>query len=669
MLNLEDTPLSPQLLRTIDPVCDAFEQAWQQGARPTIEDHLGSVAEVVRPVLLAELIRTELEWRCRRGEQLAAADYEARFPALAGALADWLAEARAAAEQLTEIPPEDTSASGMPVSASVDADADSRTMNTLPPPPITRVVGEYEVLMPLGSGGMGEVFKARHRRLGRLVALKVLSAHWRGAHDKAARFLREIKALGSLDHPNVVEAHDAGEEDGVIYLAMKLIDGIDLDRLVRQGGPLPVAQACEVARQAAVDLHERRLVHRHVKPSNLMRAADGSVKILDLGLARWHADTGVTEDLTGVGQTMGTPDYLAPEQAQDAGEVDIRTDLYALGGTLFYLLTGRPPFGHHKGAYEKLKAHEAEPPPDVRSLRPEVPAALAELVCRLLAKKPADRPQTPAEVAAALEAFNEGITPHPEPAPAAASTRRRRAVPWRAVLAVAACLVVVALGVAVPAFWRDRSPAPAPTEPREGPAAPAAAVRVLDVEVAHLTTQEGKAFRTTLGSTSFETRRGDGVTVEAHLSRPAYAYLISFRPDGADEVCFPEKEDEAPLLTDRPRYPSVSQQVDYGLDEGAGLQVFAVVVSSRPLPAYREWRSQCGAIPWQKDLQTPRGVVWWVHDNEAEALTADPGGQRGKGRQAQGKTPVVKLTEWLRQAPGVEGAAALGFAVLPAPKR
>jgi hypothetical protein len=184
-----------------------------------------------------------------------------------------------------------------------------------------------------------------------------------------------------------------------------------------------------------------------------------------------------------------------------------------------------------------------------------------------------------------------------------------------------------------------------------------------------MSTQGGKAFRALLGATSFETRRGDGVTVEARLSRPAYAYLISFRPDGADEVCFPEKEGEAPTLTDRPRYPSVSQAVDYGLDEGAGLQVFALAVSSRPLPPYKEWRSRCQAPPWKKDLQTPPGVVWWVHDDEAEALTADPAGQRGKGRAVAGKAPVVQLAEWLRHAPDVEQAAALGFAVLPAAKR
>jgi hypothetical protein len=168
-----------------------------------------------------------------------------------------------------------------------------------------------------------------------------------------------------------------------------------------------------------------------------------------------------------------------------------------------------------------------------------------------------------------------------------------------------------------------------------------------------------------LGKESFATRRGDTVTVHARLSQPAYAYLIAFRPDGVAEVCFPEKEEAAPPLTDRPCYPSVTPSVHYGLDEGAGLQVFALVVSSQPLPSYKEWQSQLGAPPWQKDLPAPPGLVCWDNDGEVELLSDDPAGQRGKGKEVNTKTPVVKLSEWLRQAPGVKAVAAVGFAVLP----
>src|SRR5262249_1784919 len=161
----------------------------------------------------------------------------------------------------------------------------------------------------------------------------------------------EMKALGALDHPNIVEAHDAGEQSGVVYLAMKLIDGVDLERLVKQRGPLPIAEACELIRQAALGLHylhQRGLAHRDVKPSKLMRTPNGTVKVLDLGLARWCIEAEGGHGLTGAGRVMGTPDFLAPEQIENAADVDARGDVYGLGGTLYYLLTGRAPFADRK---------------------------------------------------------------------------------------------------------------------------------------------------------------------------------------------------------------------------------------------------------------------------------------------------------------------------------
>jgi hypothetical protein len=232
-------------------------------------------------------------------------------------------------------------------------------------------------------------------------------------------------------------------------------------------------------------------------------------------------------------------------------------------------------------------------------------------------------------------------------------------VPWRPLLATAACTVAVVLVVlVVSALQRDRPP---PTLPR---------LEVNRLEVTHQVHLRGDEFlrRGVLGRDSFQTCLGDGVTVEARLSRPAYAYLIAFRPDGTDDVCFPDQEGEEPLPTDQPRYRPADGKV-YELAEGEGLQVFAVVASSRPLPSYKEWRSQVGEPRWARGLSSPDDVVWWIHDNEAEPLTDDPAGQRGKGREVAGKTPVSQLTDWLRRAPGIEAAAAVGFKVLPAPKR
>ncbi|MFP6668649.1 MAG: serine/threonine-protein kinase, partial [Pirellulales bacterium] len=277
---------------------------------------------------------------------------------------------------------------------------------------------DYRLLGKLGEGGMGTVYKALHTKLDRIVALKILPEH-RSDKSSVSRFAREIAAVGKLNHPNIVRAHDAGEEDGMHYLVMELVDGIDLHRLVKKNGPLPIADACEIARQTALGLqhaHEHGLVHRDIKPSNLILASSPSavrhatsaiVKILDLGLALRLTDAWRDENLTDTGQVMGTLDYMAPEQADDSHNVDIRADIYALGCTLFKLLSGRPPFGGdaHQTPVKKIMAHANDAPPSIRDFRSDVPQQLADLVRRLLAKDPADRPNSPADVARALQAF------------------------------------------------------------------------------------------------------------------------------------------------------------------------------------------------------------------------------------------------------------------------
>jgi tRNA A-37 threonylcarbamoyl transferase component Bud32 len=705
MTNAADTPLPLDLCLSIDGACARFEQAWKHGQRPAPQDFLGAVPESGRAALLAELIRTELEWRCRHGEQPDAQEYRTRFPDHAGSIDAWLAEALTAVQQLAG----DTAPDDPGTAAATQTFLPEAGRAAVAGP---RVLGEYELLDRLAAGGMGEVYRARHRQLDKLVALKVLPARALDSPERVARFRREMKAIGRLDHPNLVEAHDAGEQSGVVYLAMKLIDGVDLQALVRQRGPLPVGEACELVRQAAVGLqylHEHGMVHRDVKPSNLMRTPQGVVKVLDLGLARWRAVEEGGEDLTAAGAVMGTPDYLAPEQVR-SGAVDARADLYGLGGTLFYLLTTKAPFTHRQGMYEKFKAHEQEAAPDVRSLRPEVPAELAALVARLLAKEPQDRPSTAGEVAAALAPFAEpgsaavaaskGGPPTPAPRPA----RRPRVAALRAQLGPVGCslsatLAVVLVGVALTALVMSTRqeqrvlvdsgmPPPQPAAPTEhevtqpprdreklkaplvNPPPGLAPVRVLSLEVVHYANVGGRGDRPVgvLGQKSFAARRDDSVVVRARLSRQVYAYLIAFRPDGTDEVCFPEKADQQPPATDRPAYPFESQDVNYGLNEGEGLQVFAVVASSRPLPPYKAWRARRGALPWGK-YATAEGVVWWDDGTELLPLTADdPLGQRGQGQEIQGKTPLARLTAWLRQAPEVEAVAAVGFAVLPKAK-
>jgi formylglycine-generating enzyme required for sulfatase activity/tRNA A-37 threonylcarbamoyl transferase component Bud32 len=277
------------------------------------------------------------------------------------------------------------------------------------------VLGQYVLLERLGEGGMGQVFKARHRTLGRIVALKLIRKERIANPDAVKRFHREVRAAAALSHPNIVTAYDADQVGDTHFFAMEYVEGIDLAKLVKNKGPLPIPQACEYIREAALGLQhafEKGLVHRDIKPANLLVAVSSGrsvVKLLDLGLARLHHADGEDDSsgmLTREGAVMGTPDYIAPEQAMNSHTIDIRADLYSLGCTFYYLLTGRPPFpGGSMG--EKLVKHQLTEPDPVEQLRPDVPPQVAAIVRKLLAKKPEDRYQTPAELAAALA--SEGL--------------------------------------------------------------------------------------------------------------------------------------------------------------------------------------------------------------------------------------------------------------------
>jgi serine/threonine-protein kinase len=279
----------------------------------------------------------------------------------------------------------------------------------------TLVLGSYIVLDRLGRGGMGQVFKARHQKLGRVVALKVIDPAHLHNPTVVQRFQREIRAAAQLDHPNIVHAYDAEEANGSQLLVMEYIDGSDLGHLVKWQGPLPVAQACEYIRQAALGLqhaHERGLVHRDIKPNNLLlsfRSVPGQaepepiIKVLDLGLAllRHPPIDGDSAARTHAGMVVGTVDFIAPEQARDADTVDIRADLYSLGCTFYYLLTAQVPFPAPTPT-NKIYKHAMEEAPPVERLRIEVPLHVAAIVRRLMAKRPEDRFQTPGDLAAVL---------------------------------------------------------------------------------------------------------------------------------------------------------------------------------------------------------------------------------------------------------------------------
>lgn len=254
---------------------------------------------------------------------------------------------------------------------------------------------DYRLTEKLGQGGMGTVYGAVHTKLDRSVAVKVLPAQRMQNPEAVTRFEREMKAIGKLQHPNIVQAYDAGEADGKHYLVMERVDGLDLSSLVRRLGPLPLADACEIIRQAAVGLqhaHEHELVHRDVKPSNIMVTPTGEVKVLDLGLALLNEPL-AGEELTSTGQIMGTLDYMAPEQLGDSHEVDLRADIYSLGATLYKLLTGQAPYSSQKfnSPQRKLMAIATKPVPPVSEFRGDVSKPLIHVLDQMLAKNPDDR--------------------------------------------------------------------------------------------------------------------------------------------------------------------------------------------------------------------------------------------------------------------------------------
>jgi WD40 repeat protein/tRNA A-37 threonylcarbamoyl transferase component Bud32 len=283
------------------------------------------------------------------------------------------------------------------------------------------IVGRYHLLEPLGEGGMGQVLKARHAIMKRVVALKLIRPERLAGDEMVRRFHREIELVARLAHPNVVTAYDAAQAEGMHFFVMEYVEGTDLAKLVKRQGPLPVPQACDVAHQAARGLqhiHEAGLVHRDIKPSNLILAVGGVVKILDLGLARiGMQESSESTSLTHHGDVMGTPDYMAPEQAQESRAADIRADIYSLGCTLYYLLAGKPPFGGSTFA-QKIARHLSAEPPPLEQARSDLPPGLGAVVRKMLAKRPEDRYQAPAEAADALVPF---CPPPPVAVPALSS--------------------------------------------------------------------------------------------------------------------------------------------------------------------------------------------------------------------------------------------------------
>ena len=265
------------------------------------------------------------------------------------------------------------------------------------------MLDHFHLLKFIGGGGMGVVFKALDTTLDRVVAVKVVASHSLSTEDLQKRFLVEAQSAARLDHPNIARIYDTGRCRGLPYIVFEYVDAENVRDLVINHGPLPLGDALSYTYQIAhalIHASQRDVVHRDIKPSNILVTRDGRAKLVDMGLARLYQDA-PDDELTNSGVTLGTFDYISPEQARDPREADSRSDIYSLGCTLFFMLAGYAPFSQGTPA-QKLLQHQGDRPPEILDLRPDLPEEVGKLVQRMLAKQPENRPQSPGELVGML---------------------------------------------------------------------------------------------------------------------------------------------------------------------------------------------------------------------------------------------------------------------------
>jgi serine/threonine protein kinase len=559
-------------------------------------------------------------------------------------------------------------------------------------------LGQYDLLLKLGEGGMGQVYKARHRLMDQVVALKVIHQMALDRPDAVERFHREIRALAKLAHPNIVRAQYADHVEGTHFLVMEYVAGPNLADVVREQGPLPVPAACAFIQQAACGLQhafELGMVHRDIKPSNLLVAPDGQVKILDLGLALIRETAPDTKELTATGQVFGTYDYMAPEQWDDSHGVDIRADLYSLGCTLYFLLTGKPPFGAptYSTATQKMKAHTLTPVPSLSASKVDIPKELDGILGRLMAKEPGQRYGSPQELIDALAPFagtsnplstvksvgSSSLSPtvahvsspsastlHPSvPARDRRAWSSPRSTSRRAVAVSILALMVLGTAVGGIVYWQGHRPGPTDHGPvaTPGPVASPAPLKIEKFEIKHtrMVNNEPMAPLTIDALTmNGQVHLGDKMKIEVQLSEPAHAYLVVLKPDGKRLVALPQPFTEPPPKQDTYHYPA-ALRVSYLLDSGAGLEAFLFIASRNPLPTFEEWRKDHGPLPWRRDIKEK--YAFYCDGPKLSQI----GAKRGSGDAPTDELSVLeKLQEHLKSVPNIEVFA---FYAIPVEKR
>jgi serine/threonine protein kinase len=574
-------------------------------------------------------------------------------------------------------------------------DPDATHYTPLPPAPAAAAPSDwpavpgYEILGELGRGGMGVVYKARHIKLKRLVALKmILSGAHAGLAD-LARFYAEAEAIARLQHPNIVQIYEVGDSHGRPYLALEFVEGGSLAARLT-GQPLPPEEAAaliETLARAVHAAHAAGIVHRDLKPANILLAVVScqlsvvsqagetssslttdnwqlttTPKITDFGVAkRLDQQQGQTQS----GAILGTLSYMAPEQAGGRRqEVGPAVDIYSLGAILYELVAGRPPFRAATLLDTLLQVLNDEPIPPGR-LNPQLPRALETICLKCLQKERHRRYADAAALADDLQRFRAGTTIRARPVGMGARLLRGcRRHPGRLALAVLSGLSLALLVVLLSGIGRhDPVPGPAAGAPTSDSPSDRPVPSAVDLEVAGLTVFHHRANPSVpiglLGPSSSQARFKDDVRIRVRLNQPGYCYLLAFNPDGMEQPCYPSDVADPPPQSRSFDFPPELDRY-FPLNDGIGLQAFVLLASREPLPSYKQWRANNGRAPWQ----AVRADGFWSFDGERFV-----NGPRGEVMQRPSLKKVPRAFEELcaffKDRPGIDAIEAVAFPVVP----
>jgi serine/threonine-protein kinase len=626
-------------------VLDDQQQRWENGQPRPVQHYLDEHPDLAaNPEFALQLVYGEICLRRARGDSFDAGDYLDRFPHLRQALERQLFVDSWACESTVIVPPKAPTPAPAPAPHRFPASLD---------------LSDYELGMLLSTerGSMGAVYQARQLSLGRLVAVKFLKPG-KGSPEAIERFREEARAAAQLTHPHIVRIHGVGHSpDRGDFLVMEFIDGVNLeDRLAV--GPLDLKRAAEIVADVADAIehaHARNVIHRDLKPGNILINADDQVMVTDFGLAKRLDWSQLEKEPSNL--IFGTPGYMAPEQvdAKCWGPVGRRTDVYGLGGLLHACLTGKPPFQGRVvlDVLRQVASPEAAPP--VRTHRRDVPEALETICTRCLAKDPAHRYSSAASVAAALRAWSaapQSVAPQtPAPAP-----NQDQARPRAAVLAIPGVAIVLLLIGLVTVTWFS---------PQPGPSAP---VKILALDVFRWQADPGKPVSLTQIPGPLTTR--DRITIECRLSRPAYPYLYWIDSAGQVFLRYPESG-TAPVKVQEFRWPSVRIGPDRGigwrLGDGTGTVVAVLIVVDRSLSDSDLAAAQQALRPAGRVPGLPRDVVL------VNGLPVERSRSVGVG---EGEAPLVHpeinekldhIRDYLRKKPWVVEAEVVALPLVAEP--